>query len=123
MFKFPEDESKDFIKRIIGLPGETIQIRHKTVYINNQPLDDSAYTQRIDPGILDGAINPRDNFGPVTVPNDAYFVMGDNRDQSLDSRFFGYVQRSKIMGKLRGIYWSWDPDNSNIRWDRVGQTW
>lgn len=123
VFKFPEDESKDFIKRIIGLPGETIQIRNKTVYINNQPLDDTAYTQRIDPGIIDGAINPRDNFGPVTIPEEAYFVMGDNRDQSLDSRFWGCVQRSKIMGKLRGVYWSWDTENSNIRWDRVGQTW
>lgn len=123
VFKFPEDETKEFIKRIIGLPGETILIRNKTVYVNDQPLDDVTYTQRIDPGIIDGAINPRDNFGPVTVPDEAYFVMGDNRDQSLDSRFWGYVHRSKVMGKLWGIYWSWDTDNSNIRWDRVGRTW
>ena len=123
VFKFPEDETKEFIKRIIGLPGKTILIRNKTVYVNDQPLDDVNYTQRIDPGIIDGAINPRDNFGPVTVPGEAYFVMGDNRDQSLDSRFWGYVQRSKVLGKLWGIYWSWDTDNSNIRWDRVGRTW
>jgi len=123
VFKFPEDETKEFIKRIIGLPGETILIRNKTVYVNDQPLDDASYAQRIDPGIIDGAINPRDNFGPVTVPGEAYFVMGDNRDQSLDSRFWGHVQRSKVLGKLRFIFWSWDAESSTVRWDRVGRTW
>lgn len=122
VFKFPEDETKELIKRVIGLPGETIQIRNKTVYVNDTPLDDSTYTQRIDPGILNGTINPRDNFGPVKVPNEAYFVMGDNRDQSLDSRFFGYVQRSKVMGKMLFIYWSWDQESSRVRWDRIGQS-
>lgn len=123
VFKFPEDETKEFIKRIIGLPGETILIRNKTVYVNNQPLDDASYTQRIDPGIIDGAIHPRDNFGPVTIPDEAYFVMGDNRDQSFDSRLWGHVQRSKVLGKLRFIYWSWDAESSTVRWDRVGRTW
>ena len=124
VFKFPEDETKDFIKRIIGLPGETIQIRDKIVYVNDKLLEDSAYTQRIDPGVIDGTINPRDNFGPVTVPDEAYFVMGDNRDQSLDSRFWGYVHHSKVMGKLFFIYWSWDQESMSVRWNRIGQrTW
>lgn len=122
VFKFPEDETKEFIKRVIGLPGETIEIRNKNVYVNGTALDDSTYTQRIDPGIIDGTINPRDNFGPVTVPDEAYFVMGDNRDQSLDSRFFGYVQRSKVMGKMLCVYWSWDQKSSRVRWDRIGQS-
>ena len=122
VFKFPEDESKVFVKRVIGLPGETIEIRDKSVYVNGTALDDSTYTQRIDPGILDATINPRDNFGPVTVPEEAYFVLGDNRDQSLDSRFFGYVDRSKVMGKMLFIYWSWDQENSLIRVDRIGKS-
>ncbi|MGE5710775.1 MAG: signal peptidase I, partial [Nitrospira sp.] len=90
VFRFPEDEEKDFIKRIVGTPGDTIQIKNKAVLVNGTPLDDKAFTQRIDPGVIDGTINPRDNFGPVTVPEGSYFVMGDNRDQSLDSRFWGY---------------------------------
>ena len=121
VFKFPEDETKQFIKRIVGLPGETIEIRNKTVYVNNTAIDDSTYTQRIDPGILDGTINPRDNFGPVTVSDESYFVLGDNRDQSLDSRFFGYVRRQKVLGKMFLIYWSWDQESNSVRWDRIGQ--
>lgn len=121
VFKFPEDEAKLFIKRVIGLPGDMIEIRNKTIYVNGAAMDDSAYTQRIDPGILDGTINPRDNFGPVTVPDDAYFVLGDNRDQSLDSRFWGYVRREKVQGRMGFIYWSWDETNSSVRWHRIGQ--
>ena len=123
-FLYPEDETKTFVKRIVGLPGDTIQIRNKVVYVNRNPLKDTAYTQRIDPGIIDGRINPRDNFGPVTLPPKAYFVLGDNRDQSLDSRFWGYVQRDKIEGKVRVIYWSSIVDGAikdGVRWDRIGQ--
>ena len=90
-----------------ALPGDTIQLRNKIVLVNGEPLDDHAFTQRIDPGDHDGTINPRDNFGPVTVPEGSYFVMGDNRDQSLDSRFWGYVREEKIRGKAFRIYWSW----------------
>ena len=99
VFRFPEDEEKDFIKRIVGTPGDTVQIRNKQIFVNGELLDDRAFTQRIDPGIIDSTINPRDNFGPVTVPEGSYFVMGDNRDQSLDSRFWGYVREEKIRGK------------------------
>ena len=121
VFKFPEDEKKDFIKRVIGLPGERIEIRNKTVYVNDTALEDGGYSQRIDPGILDAQTNPRDNLGPVTVPQESYFVMGDNRDQSLDSRFFGYVHRSKVIGKALFIYWSWDDRQNFVRWERIGQ--
>ena len=95
VFRFPEDEEKDFIKRIVGLPGDTIEVRNKIVFVNGKALDDKGYTQRVDPGIIHGSVNPRDNFGPVTVPDKSYFVMGDNRDQSLDSRFWGYVRWRK----------------------------
>ncbi len=121
VFRYPEDEEKDFIKRIVGLPGDTVEIKNKTVYINGQAFDDTAFTQRVDPGLIDGLINPRDNFGPVTVPDDAYFVMGDNRDQSLDSRFWGYVRDTKIKGKAFRIYWSWNGQGNWTQWVRWGR--
>jgi signal peptidase I len=124
VFRYPEDEEKDFIKRIIGLPGDTIHIRNKMILVNGQPLDDHTFTQRVDPGIIDGHINPRDNFGPVTVPDDSYFVMGDNRDQSLDSRFWGFVRAEKIRGKAFRVYWSWSGQGSWsewVRWERLGK--
>ncbi len=124
VFRFPEDEEKDFIKRIVGTPGDTVQVKNKIVLVNGQPLDDKAFTQRVDPGIIDGTINPRDNFGPVTVPEESYFVMGDNRDQSLDSRFWGYVREEKIRGKAFRIYWSWSGQGSWtewVRWERFGK--
>ncbi len=124
VFRFPEDEDKDFIKRIVGKPGDKIEIQNKAVYVNDQPLNDAEFTQRIDPGIVDGSINTRDNFGPVTVPDESYFVMGDNRDQSLDSRFWGFVRRDKIRGRAFRIYWSWNGKGSWsewVRWDRLGK--
>jgi signal peptidase I len=124
VFRFPEDENKDFIKRVIGLPGDTIEIRNKTVYVNGTPLEDSAFAQHTDPLVHDGRASPRDNFGPVTVPDNAYFVLGDNRDHSLDSRFWGHVGASKIRGKATIIYWSWGGQgimSEGIRWARIGQ--
>ena len=110
-------------KRIVGLPGDTIRIQNKIVYVNGQALDDTAWTQRIDPGVLDGRITTRDHLDPVTVPPDSYFVMGDNRDQSLDSRFWGYVHMHKIKGRAFFVYWSWKGQGSLsewVRWDRIG---
>lgn len=124
VFRYPEDEEKDFIKRIVGIPGDTIQLKNKKVLVNGAELDDAAFTQRIDPGVVDGRINPRDNFGPVTVPEDSYFVMGDNRDQSLDSRFWGFVRGEKIRGKAFRIYWSWSAEadwSERVRWGRLGK--
>ncbi len=77
-------------------------------------------TERINPGTIDRSVNPRDNFGPVTVPDSTYFVLGDNRDQSLDTRFWGFVKREKITGKVSIIYWSWDENAMTLRSDRVG---
>lgn len=124
VFRFPEDEEKDFIKRIVGIPGDRVQVKNKVVLVNGTPLDDKTFTQRIDPGIIDGTINPRDNFGPVTVPEGSYFVMGDNRDQSLDSRFWGYVREEKIRGKAFRIYWSWNGQGNWtewVRWERFAK--
>jgi signal peptidase I len=79
------------------------------------------YVIHRDPMMLpSGVQSPRDNLEPLTVPEDSYFVMGDNRDQSLDSRFWGFVERPKIKGKAFIIYWSWDGPNTWIRWGRIG---
>jgi signal peptidase I len=124
VFRYPEDEEKDFIKRIVGLPGDVVQIHNKVVSVNGAVVADQAYTQRVDPGMIDGAINPRDNYGPVTVPEHSYFVMGDNRDQSLDSRFWGFVREEKIRGRALRIYWSWSGQGSWqewVRWERIGK--
>jgi signal peptidase I len=124
VFRYPEDEDKDFIKRVVGMPGDVIEIRKKMVYVNGATLDDRAFTQRVDPGIIEGTITPRDNFGPVTVPEGSYFVMGDNRDQSLDSRFWGYVSENKVRGRAFRIYWSWSGQGDWthwVRWERIGR--
>jgi signal peptidase I len=114
VFKYPEDETKDFIKRIIALPGETIEIRDKVVYIDGQPLDEP-YVRH-----TKHTMEPvRDNFGPYTVPEGRYFVMGDNREASHDSRWWGPVKREKIVGKALVIYWSWG-SITDVRLDRIG---
>ena len=119
VFRYPVEPDKDFIKRVIGIPGDIIQIKNKKIFVNDQPLphDLGVYS---DPHVISGQINPRDNFGPVTVPKDKYFVMGDNRDNSYDSRFWGFVDESDIKGKALIIYWSWDSDDFDVRWKRIG---
>jgi signal peptidase I len=115
VFEFPEDTSKDFIKRIIGVPGDVIEMKDKAVLRNGEKLVEP-YIKHTDPGIQ----QRRDNFGPITVPAGRYFVMGDNRDESYDSRFWGFVDKEKIRGKAWVIYWSWDGP-AEIRWSRIGQ--
>lgn len=118
VFRYPEDEDKLFIKRIAGLPGDTIEIRDKVLHVNGQPVEDAAYTRRIDAKVYERSVNARDNFGPVVVPEEAYFTLGDNRDQSFDSRFWGFLRRDKIVGKVATIYWSFD---ETPRWERIGR--
>ncbi|WP_300161447.1 signal peptidase I [Solidesulfovibrio sp.] len=114
VFEFPEDTSKDFIKRIIGAPGDVLEMKDKVVYRNGKQLDEP-YVKHTDPNIQ----SRRDNFGPITVPPGKYFAMGDNRDESYDSRFWGFVDKEKIRGKAWVIYWSWDGP-ADIRWSRIG---
>jgi len=108
VFTFPPDPSRDLLKRIVGLPNDKIQIRDKVLFINDQPQKE-AYTSHTDSNILP-ASNPRDNFGPVVVPPKALFVLGDNRDNSYDSRFWKFVDISALKGKALYIYWSKDRD-------------
>ena len=115
VFEFPEDPSKDFIKRVIGLPGDVIEIRDKRVFRNGEKLEED-YIRHTDPNII---VGNRDNYGPETVPEGTCFVMGDNRDESYDSRFWGFVKRETIKGKAWILYWSWS-SLTDIRWDRIG---
>ncbi len=120
VFIYPEDRSKDFIKRVIGVGGDTVEIKNKQIFINGKPYKDSVgvYT---DDRVYPGSMQPRDNFGPVKVPPESLFVMGDNRDQSYDSRFWGFVDLKDVTGKAFIIYWSWNSPDSRVRWGRIGQ--
>jgi signal peptidase I len=119
VFIYPKDRSKDFIKRLIGLPGDTIEILDKQIIINGLLWNDS-YGVHTDNMVIPGAVQVRDNFGPITVPEDSLFVMGDNRDESLDSRFWGFVPIKDVLGKALIIYWSWDREDHGVRWSRMG---
>ncbi|OHE20611.1 MAG: signal peptidase I [Syntrophobacterales bacterium GWF2_56_9] len=120
VFIYPEDRSKDFIKRLIGVPGDTIEIRNKKIFINGLPYSDK-HGVYVDNLVIPGAVQPRDNFGPVTVPEGSLFVMGDNRDESYDSRFWGFVSKKDVLGKALIIYWSWNHEEHWVRWSRIGR--
>jgi signal peptidase I len=113
VFKYPEEPERDFIKRVIGLPGETVELRAKKVYINGSPLDEPYVHFLQPPGDQSEyhevtSWDVRDRYGPVTVPPNQYFVMGDNRDNSQDSRYWGFLPRDYIKGKALFIYWSYE---------------
>jgi signal peptidase I len=127
VFKYPEDPSRDFIKRAIGLPGDTIEMRQKKVYVNGKPLDEP-YAHFIDPPQEDGSGAPdvddgdlRQSFPLMTVPPDKYFMMGDNRDNSQDSRWWGFLDRDHVKGKALFIYFSFGEGGgiANVRWSRL----
>ena len=120
VFIYPEDRSKDFVKRVIGIAGDTIEIKDKKIFLNSMLYKDN-FGVYSDDMIIPGAAQPRDNFGPVTVPPGKIFCMGDNRDQSYDSRFWGFVDQSDVLGKALIIYWSWNSDDNSVRWSRIGR--
>ena len=146
VFKYPEEPDRDFIKRVIGLPGETVEVRDKKVYVNGQPLDEP-YVHFLQPPVsTDSAFHEvtsfdvRERYGPVTVPPNQYFVMGDNRDNSQDSRYWGFLPQAYVKGRAVMVYWSFESDAADYerpgleqlisgltgfvtktRWGRLGQ--
>jgi signal peptidase I len=117
VFVFPEDRSKDFIKRVVAVPGDKVEIRQKKLLVNGKPLAEP-YTQYADGPDVDRFVRSRDNMGPITVPLRKLFVMGDNRDRSYDSRFWGFVEMDEVIGKAMFIYFSIDW-NRGVRWYEV----
>jgi signal peptidase I len=127
VFKYPEDPERDFIKRVIGLPGETVEVREKKVYINGQALDEP-YAHYLLPVSTPSefhevtSFDVRERYGPVTVPADQYFVMGDNRDNSQDSRYWGFLRRDYVKGKALVIYWSYEAEREDYQEEGAGAT-
>ena len=113
VFKYPRDTKVDYIKRVVGVPGDVLEMRNEKFYRNGQLVqeDYAHYTTPFSRYV---------NFGPYTVPADSYFVMGDNRDNSADSRDWGIVPVGYIHGKAWRFYWSWDSETNTPRWSRIG---
>lgn len=120
VFEYPEDPSKDFIKRVVGTPGDTVEVKDKHVYVNGK-LYANPHEVHKEPEVMPKEANPRDFKDPVKVPADSYFVMGDNRDRSYDSRFWGFVTMDKIKGLAFIKYWSWDKDRFRVRFGSIGK--
>jgi len=124
VFGFINDPTKTFIDRVVALPGENVKIIEKKVYINGN-LIETPQAVNTDSSVLPPPTHsmgsPRDNFGPIVVPPRSYFVLGDNRDHSYDSRFWGFVDFDKVIGRAKYIYFSWDAKTEKIRWRRIGR--
>ncbi len=127
VFKYPEEPDRDFIKRVIGLPGETLEVREKKVYINGKPLDEP-YVHFLQPPASASeysevtSYDVRERYGPVTIPADQYFMMGDNRDNSQDSRYWGFLPRELVKGKALVIYWSYEAGREDYQENGAGAT-
>lgn len=129
VFKYPEEPERDFIKRVIGLPGDRLELRRKTIYINGEPLTEP-YAHLTEPSSESAAVTGdlREFYGPVSVPPNQYFMMGDNRDNSQDSRYWGFLPAHYVKGRALFIYFSFEEDGSlahvlqGTRWDRLLDT-
>jgi len=117
-FLLPSDRTKVFVKRVIAMGGDTVEVRDKSVYLNGRKMDDPH--ARYEPSDGAGEIAPRDRYGPMVVPKGKIFVLGDNRDHSYDSRFWGFVDQSDVRAHVLYVYWSWDAGAGAVRWQRIG---
>lgn len=127
VFRYPKNRKIDYIKRVIGLPGDSIEIKDKKLFINGEAAEDT-HAHFSSPRIMKRSEGPRDNLGPFIVPKNSLFVMGDNRDNSSDGRFWGFVEQRDVLGKAFILYWSWDLEEplfsfarfTSVRWSRIG---
>jgi signal peptidase I len=127
VFKYPVDPERDFVKRVIGLPGDTVELKHQRIYINGTPIDEpyAHYLPRPDGTLAGDPGDRREAYGPVSVPAGHYFMMGDNRDNSEDSRYWGFLPRELVKGRALFIYWSFKPGGgvsgvvTGTRWGRL----
>jgi signal peptidase I len=118
VFRFPEDPARDFIKRCVAVGGQQVEIRDKVLYVDGKPREEP-YVVHKDPRTIPPDTNGRDNFGPYVVPQGHLFMMGDNRDNSHDSRFWGALPRNLVKGQAMILYWSWDEDRRMPRFERL----
>jgi signal peptidase I len=127
VFKYPEDRERDFIKRVIGLPGETLEVKDKRVYINGKRIEEP-YVHYLEPPQGSSSFSEitsydlRERYGPITIPADKYFVMGDNRDNSQDSRYWGLLPREDVKGRAVMIYWSYESETEDYQQTGLGAT-
>ena len=131
IFKSPEEENRTYIKRCVAGPGQVVEIRDKALYIDGLRVADPPFSKYIDARILSQPQSPRDNFGPQRVPEGSFFVLGDNRDNSRDSRHWGFLPVEQVVGRALCIYWSARPTRQSVlarlvslpqrmRWKRLG---
>ena len=120
VFQFPQDPSKDFIKRCVATGGETVEIKNKRVSVNGTVLSEP-YAIHTDPSVKPAGYEYRDNYGPYAVPQSDLFMMGDNRDNSNDSRYWGPLEMDLVKGRAMFLYWSWDGERNWPRWNRILQ--
>ncbi len=116
VFEYPLSRDKDYIKRVIAVGGQTVEVIDKILYVDGELAELYPDSKNIDPNTLAAQLSNRDNYGPVQVPAGNLFVMGDNRDDSRDSRFWGFVPLENLKGKALFVYWSWTPDPSPTEW-------
>jgi signal peptidase I len=127
VFKYPVDEHRDFIKRVVGLPGETIYVRDRQIYVNCSPTQPACQPIKDPWGFYEDRLGLGDSVGKWEVPVGSYFVMGDNRNNSQDSRYWGFVKLDKFKGRAFIIYWSWDSERDDkalwerVRWGRLSK--
>jgi len=124
VFKYPDEPERDFIKRVIGLPGETLELRNKKVFVDGHELNEP-YVHFLEPASTSQEVTSfdvRERYGPVHVPSEQYFVMGDNRDNSQDSRYWGFLPRTYIKGKALMIYWSYESGSADYVDGGIGTT-
>ena len=138
VFNYPKDPSVKYVKRLVGIPGDRIEIKDGELYLNGKMVEQERTGRTVEPvagwqpveymenlaGVKHIVYRTQpmlvDEYGPVTVPPGEYFMMGDNRDRSNDSRFWGFVRRDQIVGTMTYVYFSWDGDHGRLRRERLG---